>query len=187
MVLALSFARTPNGEFNFREKWNLRVLAFLALCNTLPPPVSLSFKPWFSRGAKDLAEIYLFVRLCRVLDTRDGGSVEEIAENVCSLENGEPYLPKRDYSRVCVRICAAKFAHIVEFLRRISRIIFRPNRGGPPCLRCRCKFIISFFFSSTERFNLWKMHEGEAGGRLFARGGKDDRLMIKNITLERRQ
>lgn len=134
MVLALSFARTPNGEFNFREKWNLRVLAFLALCNT--PSVSLPFKPWFSRGAKDPAEIYLFVRLCRVLDTRDGGgggggSVRECGGNSgkrVSPENGEPYLPKRDI-RVCVRIYAAKFAHIVEFLRRISRIIFRTTGG----------------------------------------------------------
>lgn len=112
MVLALSFARTPNGEFNFREKWNLRVLAFLALCNT--PSVSLPFKPWFSRGAKDPAEIYLFVRLCRVLDTRDGGgggggSVRECGGNSGKRvppENGEPYLPKRDIlTRVCTYMC----------------------------------------------------------------------------------
>ena len=57
------------------------------------------------------------------------GSVEEIAENVCPQRMVNRIYRSVTYSRVCVRICAAKFAHIVEFLRRISRIIFRTTGG----------------------------------------------------------
>lgn len=98
----------------------------------------------------------------------------------------EAWLLTRVCVCVCVRICAAKFAHIVEFLRRISRIIFRANRGGPRCLRCRCKFIISFSSLPPRDLIYEKCTREKQGEDCSREGGKDDRLMIKNITLERR-
>lgn len=177
MVLALSFARTPNREFNFREKWNLRVLAFLALCNTPPPPsVSLSFKPWFSRGAKDPAEIYLFVRLCRVLDTRDGGwGVRECGGNSGKRvppENGEPYLPKRGYSRVCVRMYVLLNLRIsLSFFDVFPGLFFgKQRRSSLSAVPLQIHHPIS---SSTERFNLWKIRRTTRNrGKLFARAGE---------------